>query len=54
MKVTVIQIIIGLLGTVTKELVQGQENLEIRGWVETTQTITLLKSARVLRSVLEN
>ena len=35
MKVTVIPIVIGALGTVTKELVQGLESLEIRGRVET-------------------
>ena len=34
MKVTVIPIVIGALGTVTKGLVQGLENLEIRGRVE--------------------
>ena len=31
MKVTVIPIVIGALGTVTKGLVQGLEDLEIRG-----------------------
>ena len=36
--------IIGALGTVTKELVQGQEDLEIRRRVETIQTIVLLRS----------
>ena len=35
MKVTVIPIVIGALGTVTKELVQGLEDLNIRGWVVT-------------------
>ena len=35
MKVTVIPILIGMLGTVTKELVQVQEDLEIRERVET-------------------
>ena len=34
MKVTVIPIIIGVLGTVTKGLIQGLEDLEIRGRVE--------------------
>ena len=47
-KVTVIQIVIGALGTVTKGLVQGLENLEIRGRVGTIQT-TSLRSARILR-----
>ena len=35
MKVTVIPIEIGALGTVIKGLVQGLEDLEIRGQVET-------------------
>ena len=38
MKVTVIPIIIGALGTVTKAIVQELEDLEIRGRVETIQT----------------
>ena len=37
MKVMVILIVIGGLGTVTKELIQGLEDLEIRGRVETIQ-----------------
>ena len=40
MKVMVIPIAIGALGTVTKCLVQGVEDLEIRGRVETIQTNT--------------
>ena len=35
MKVTVIPIVIGALGTVTKVLVQGQEGLEFRGRMDT-------------------
>ena len=53
MKVTVIPIVIGTLGTVTKGLIQGLEDLEIRGWVETIQTTALLRSARILGRVLE-
>ena len=34
MKVTVIPIVICALGTVTKELIQGREDLEIRAQVE--------------------
>ena len=41
MKVTFIPIIIGALGTVTEELLKGQEDMEIRGRVETIQTTTL-------------
>ena len=50
---TVIPIVIRASGTVTKGLVQGLEDLEIRGWVDTIQTIALLRSARILRRVLE-
>ena len=38
MKVAVILIVIGALGTVTKGLIKGEEELEIRGRVKTTQT----------------
>ena len=53
MKVTFIQITIGALCTVTKGLIKVQEDSEIRGRVETTKTSTLLRSARILRRVLE-
>ena len=57
MKVTVILAVIGALGTVTKglvqRLVQGMEDLEIRGRVETIQTTALLRTTRILRRVLE-
>ena len=53
MKVTVIPIVIVALVTVTEGLVQKLEVLEIRGRVETIQTTVLLKSARILRRVLE-
>ena len=43
MEVTLISIVIGAFGTVTKGLVQGLEDLEI---------ITLLRSTRILRKVL--
>ena len=52
MKVTFIPIVIGALGKVTKGLLMGLEDLEIRGQVETIQT-TLLTTARILRLVLE-
>ena len=51
-KVKVILIAIGALGTVTKRLVEGLEGLEIRGRTETIQTIALLRSAGILRRVL--
>ena len=53
MKVTFIPIVIGALGTVTKELVKRQEDLEIRGRVETIQTTALMRSVRILRRVRE-
>ena len=35
MKVTIIPIVIGAFGMVTKGLLKGLEDLEIGGWVET-------------------
>ena len=51
LKVTIIPVVIGALGTVTKGLLKGKE--EIRGRVETIQTTTLLRTARILRRVLD-
>ena len=53
MKVIFIPFIIGAHSTVPKVLVQGLEDLEIRGGFETVQTTTFLRSARLLRRVLE-
>ena len=53
MKVTIIPNVIGAFGTVTKGLVKGLEHLGIRGRVETIQTTALLRSARILRRVME-
>ena len=53
MKVTIIPIVIGAFGTVTKGLLKGLEDLEVGDQVETTQTTALLKTARILRRVLE-
>ena len=52
MKVTIIPIVIGAFGTVTKGLLKGLEDLEVGDQVETIQT-TLLKTARILGRVLE-
>ena len=52
-QVTIIQIVIGALGTVTKGLLKGLEDLEVGGRMETIQTTTLLKTVRILRRVLE-
>ena len=53
MNMTVIPIVVGALGTIIKGLVKGLEDLEIRGWLETIQTTALLRSARILRRILE-
>ena len=53
MKVMIIPIVTGALGTVTKRLLKGLETLEIRARMETIQTTALLRSARILRRVLE-
>ena len=53
MKMTVIPLIIGELGTVTKSLIMVLEDMEIRGQEETIQTTALLRSVRILRRVLE-
>ena len=45
MKMVVKRIVISALSTVTKGLVKGLEDLEIRGRVETIQTTALLRSA---------
>ena len=48
----IILIVIGAFGTLTKGL-KGLEDLEVDGRVETIQTTALLKTARILRRVLE-
>ena len=55
MKVTVIPIVIGALGTITRGLIQGLKDLEInkKKRVETIQTTVLLISVRILRRVME-
>ena len=53
MQVTIIPIVIGAFGTVTKGLLKGLEDLEIGGRVETILTTVLLRTARILRRVLE-
>ena len=53
MKVTIIPIVIGAFGTVTKGLLRGLEDLEVGGRVETIQTTALLKTARIMRRFLE-
>ena len=53
MNVTVIPIVLGAVGTVTKGFVKGEEDMEIRGQMETIQTTGLLMSVRIQRRVLE-
>ena len=53
MKVTIVPIVTGVLGTITKKLLKGLEDLEIGGRVETIQTTALLRTARILRRVQE-
>ena len=52
-KKTVITIVIGALEIIPKGLVNGLDDLETRGQVEIIQTMSLLRSARILRRVLE-
>ena len=52
-EVTLIPIVINAFGTVTKGLLKGLEDLEVGGRVETIQTTALLRTARILRRVLE-
>ena len=51
LKVTIIPIVIGVLSTVTEGLLKELADLEIRGLVETIQTTSLLRTARILRRV---
>ena len=53
MQVTIIPIVIGAFGTVTKGLLKGLGDLEVSGRVETIQTTALLRMARILRRVLK-
>ena len=48
---TIIQIVIGVLGTVIKGILKGLEDLEIRGRVETILTTTLLNTERSPRDL---
>ena len=53
MKVTIIPIVIGAFGTVTKGLLKGLVDLEVGGRMEIIQTTTLLRTARILSRVLK-
>ena len=49
MKVTIVPILTGAFGTITKGLLKGLEDLEVGGRVETIQMTALLRTARKLR-----
>ena len=53
MKVTIIPNVIGAFGTVTIGLLKGMEDFEVSGRMKTIQTTALLKTANILRRVLE-
>ena len=53
MKVTIVPVVIGALGTITKGLLKGMEDLEVGGRVETIQMAALLSTARIPRRVPE-
>ncbi len=53
MRVTIVSIVIGAFGSVTNGLFKGLEDLEVGGQVEIIQTLALLRTARILRRVLE-
>ena len=53
MKVTIVPIVIGAFGTITKGSLKGLEDLGVGGPVETIQITALLRTARILRRVLE-
>ena len=42
MKVTIVPIVVGAFGTITKGFLKGLEDLEVGGRVETIQTTALL------------
>ena len=53
MRMTIVPIVTGAFGTITKGLLLGLEDLEVGGRVETIQMTALLRKARILRRVLE-
>ena len=53
MKVTIVPIVIGGFGTITKGLLKSLEDLEVGRQVEIIQMTALLRTARILRRVLE-
>ena len=50
---TIIPIVTGAFGTVTKGILKGLEDLEVGGWVETIKITAILRTARILSRVQE-
>ena len=50
---TIIPIVIGAFGTMSKRLLKGLDYLEVGGREETIQTTAILRTARILRRVQE-
>ena len=53
MKVTIVPIVIGAFSTITKGLLKDLEDLEVGRRVEIIQMTVLLRTARILRRILE-
>ena len=49
----IVPIVIAAFDTITKGLLKGLEDLEVGGRVETIQVTALLRTARILKRVLE-
>ena len=54
MKVTIVPIVIGAFGTITKGLLKDLEDMEVGEQVETIRMTALLTTARIPRRVLES
>ena len=52
-KVTIVPLVISAFDTITKGLLKELEDLEFDGWVDTIQMTALLRTARILKPVLE-
>ena len=53
MQMTIIPTVIGASGTITEGLLKGQEDMKVGRQVATIQTTTFLRTARILRRVME-
>ena len=51
--IMIIPTVIGAFGIITKGLLKGLEDLDVGGRVKTIQTTVLLRTARIVRRVLE-